>query len=601
MAASAKVSVKEKLLDLTTSETQAEQRNYKSLTERGVTNTNMIWNNLNFNVNINENNNEVPELNIKKEPFEVSNEEIKTEKGLKIEDCVNNNSLQHYGVRSLLFSCSECDFKVERLLSLLSHMSVHAAASLFSCPICSYKSSLPKMLDIHLRFHKGDTLYACPKCEYLCRNRCSLRKHITCHSDLDLPFQCLKFEFMLNKNTHRQLHSLLPNGSVLIHKDDSLDYLSDCDDIDEYDDNVIIKEEDLIDIADLDTNSYSIRYNIKSEFGEVQSDFSQNNSYQGHMNNGKPSHPIKNYNNNNKNSSLEIKSEPFDSKKEKRDSFPDLGIVNSDKNLFKSEIKTEKSHSEGVSKLKMILESKMNKQKTIYNSINIQQPNLLSPNLVKVSDSHSMGPHIVKVSDSQSRLSQPIQLQPNVVSPYKQHFFVPSGNVEPLVINQSLANPLNIHIDQRKPTQVLENQVNSNIINCMQENLIQIHEPNQNVISPAGFSSNLQNLNYYKMSHTGERILQIPEHQLKHQHLAPRQRKLAIKQKQQFLLNKNQRSQQVQNMIQHQNHYNQPSVSQNHLIQNHQQELYQPQIIIHPQMTNHVQHMSYHESNNLQK
>ena len=87
---------------------------------------------------------------------------------------------------SMLFKCTECDYKCANEDFLIAHLSIHKKqGDQYVCAICDYASRNQQNLAKHIRTHTGEKPYQCSQCSYSAADKGNLNKHVKTHHRKD--------------------------------------------------------------------------------------------------------------------------------------------------------------------------------------------------------------------------------------------------------------------------------------------------------------------------------------------------------------------------------------------------------------------------------
>ena len=111
--------------------------------------------------------------------------------------------------RTLLFSCSSCEYRCNTKLQLKLHYTVnHTGEKPHKCDFCSFATAWKSSLNIHSRIHTGDLPFSCSSCEYKCNRKQQLTAHTAKHTG-DKPFTCDVCSYSTARKGDLKVHSMI--------------------------------------------------------------------------------------------------------------------------------------------------------------------------------------------------------------------------------------------------------------------------------------------------------------------------------------------------------------------------------------------------------
>lgn len=91
-------------------------------------------------------------------------------------------SVDFSSVSSMLYKCTECEYKCNNEQFLVAHLSIHKKqGDQYVCAICDYASRNQQNLAKHIRTHTGEKPYQCNECNYSAADKGNLNKHVKTH------------------------------------------------------------------------------------------------------------------------------------------------------------------------------------------------------------------------------------------------------------------------------------------------------------------------------------------------------------------------------------------------------------------------------------
>ncbi|XP_039284334.1 zinc finger protein 431 isoform X1 [Nilaparvata lugens] len=120
-------------------------------------------------------------------------------------DLLDHERCIHKGDEEMIYSCTICKFKCNRMRNLHFHKRIHTVKKTLSCNECSFKCSKPSKLNEHKRMHSGEKPFKCNVCQYTAARKTYLKLHIRTHTK-EKPYCCDQCDYRAASSCGLSIH-----------------------------------------------------------------------------------------------------------------------------------------------------------------------------------------------------------------------------------------------------------------------------------------------------------------------------------------------------------------------------------------------------------